>query len=30
MGVRVSECSGLTLDVDIPGYPKGFKVHKND
>ena len=27
VGVRTSDNSGLTLDIDIPGYPKGFKVH---
>jgi filamentous hemagglutinin family protein len=30
IGVRASEGSGVTLDIDIPGYPRGFKVHKND
>jgi filamentous hemagglutinin len=28
VGVRVSDKSGVTLDIDIPGYPKGFKVHQ--
>ena len=28
VGVRISEKSGVTLDIDIPGYPKGFKVHQ--
>ncbi|SIT29110.1 hemagglutinin repeat-containing protein [Achromobacter sp. MFA1 R4] len=27
VGVRMSDISGETLDIDIPGYPKGFKVH---
>lgn len=26
--VRASDNSGTTLDIDIPGYPKGFKVHQ--
>jgi hypothetical protein len=28
VGVRSSKESGLTLDIDIPGLPKGFKVHQ--
>lgn len=28
VGVRTSINSGVTLDIDIPGYPKGFKVHQ--
>jgi filamentous hemagglutinin len=28
VGVRTSDNSGLTLDIDIPGYPQGFKVHQ--
>lgn len=28
VGVRVSDNSGTTLDIDISGYPKGFKVHQ--
>lgn len=28
VGVRTSSRSGATLDIDIPGYPKGFKVHQ--
>jgi len=28
VGVRTSDKSGMTLDIDIPGYPKGFKVHQ--
>ena len=28
VGVRTSDKSGTTLDIDIPGYPKDFKVHQ--
>lgn len=28
VGVRTSQQSGVTLDIDIQGYPKGFKVHQ--
>ncbi len=28
VGIRTSNNSGVTLDIDIPGYPKGFKVHQ--
>jgi filamentous hemagglutinin len=28
VGLRMSDNSGATLDIDIPGYPKGFKVHQ--
>ncbi|MDR3672193.1 MAG: hypothetical protein P4L36_15195 [Holophaga sp.] len=28
VGVRSSKESGLTLDIDIPGLPKGLKVHQ--
>jgi hypothetical protein len=28
VGVRTSDNSGMTLDIDILGYPKGFKVHQ--
>ena len=28
IGVRASDNSGVTMDIDIPGYPKGFKVHQ--
>jgi hypothetical protein len=28
VGVRMSDNTGITLDIDIPGYPKGFKVHQ--
>jgi len=28
VGVRTSDNAGPTLDIDIPGYPKGFKVHQ--
>ncbi|WVT77634.1 hypothetical protein QM996_24715 (plasmid) [Sinorhizobium chiapasense] len=28
VGVRVSDKSGVTLDIDVSGFPKGFKVHQ--
>jgi len=28
VGVRTSSNSGVTLDIDIPGLPKGLKVHQ--
>ncbi len=28
VGVRSSKNNGTTLDIDIPGLPKGFKVHQ--
>lgn len=30
VGVRTSAQSGVTLDINIPGYPPGFKVHQNE
>jgi filamentous hemagglutinin len=29
-GIRESEKHGRTIDFDIPGYPKGLKLHKKD
>jgi filamentous hemagglutinin len=28
VGVRTSDKSGVTLDIDIPGLPAGIKVHQ--
>jgi len=28
VGVRNSQNNGTTLDFDVPGLPKGFKVHQ--